>query len=143
MMFFGKKHASTTAPVALQLQLDTAVKQLEDIKQILFPAFETTTTDEGQIIQIDYSADSNLEAALSDIEDGYSDETVQKTIKNVIDRVYKIRKLMNVWQEIKAETQGIVIAAQPSEPIDDSILARDERIQYANSDNKNSISTVC
>jgi len=53
---------------------------------------------------------------------------VQKTIKNVIDRGYKIRKLMRVWQEIKADTQGIVIAAQPSEPIDDSILARDERI---------------
>ena len=128
MVFFGKKHASTAAPAALQLQLDSAIKQLDDIKQILFPAFETTTTDEGQIIQIDYSADSNLEAALSDIEDGYSDETVQQTIKNVIDRVYKIRKLMNVWQEIKAETQGIVIAAQRSEPIDESILPKDERI---------------
>ena len=79
--------------------MNTAEEKLELIRKILFPEplkqTEVNESGEEQLFHIDYSADLNLDAALNDIEDGFSDETVQKTIKDVSSRLYKIREILD------------------------------------------------
>lgn len=79
--------------------MNTAEKQLDEIRKLLFPkSVQHTDVDEkGEDVTyyIDYSADLNLEAALSDIQEGYSDSTVRNTILDVIDRLSKIRELLD------------------------------------------------
>lgn len=77
-----------------------AEQKLEEIRNILFPPSSTEEAvdkETGDVLkyEVDYSADINLYGALIDIQEGYSDETVQNTVKDVHDRLLKIRKLLN------------------------------------------------
>ena len=91
-----------------------AEQRLEEIREILFPPHSTKEhtdpeTEETVKIQIDYSADLNLDSALYDIREGYSDEVVQKTIQDVLERLYKIRKILNAEAEIDSEAKYIIV----------------------------------
>lgn len=114
-MIFNKKNAHISND-----------QQLAEIINILFPPLTTTGNGEGQIIQVDYSADSNLEAALSDLEDGFNDETSRKTIRDIANRLYKVRKLLNVYQKINDKADAIVISNRDTQQEFDKInVAKD------------------
>lgn len=81
---------------------------LEQIKQILFPPIKTHTDKEGNKYHIDYSADINLDSVLSDLEEGFNDETSQATIRKVSKRIYEVRKLLNFHQELDADAKYVL-----------------------------------
>jgi hypothetical protein len=89
---------------SVEKKIDTPAEQrLEEIRNILFPpheAKETLDKETGEMFKfyVDYSADMNLDSAMHDIQEGFADEIVQKTVKDVIDRLYKVRQLLNADQ---------------------------------------------
>lgn len=91
-----------------------AEQKLEEIKNILFPPSETRESvdkDSGDVfkLQIEYSADWNLEGALTDIREGYADEVVQNTIKDIVDRIIKIRKILDAHAQIDSDAKYIIV----------------------------------
>lgn len=90
-----------------------ADKKLEQIRNILFPPCETreTPNKNGGIskYQVDYSADMNLDSALYDIREGYADGPVQNTIGDVIERLYKVREILEAEVDIDKEAEYIIV----------------------------------
>lgn len=82
---------------------------LEEIKQILFPPIKTHTDKEGNKFHIDSSADTNLDSVLTDLVEGYNDETSQNTIKKISERIFQIRKLLNFQQELDEDAKYLIV----------------------------------
>ena len=82
--------------------------KIEQVIKSLFPPIEVRKDKEGNKYHVDYSADTNLEAALHDLQDGYNDATAQKTIRSVVERLYEVRKMLEAYQEIDAEAKYII-----------------------------------
>jgi DNA-binding transcriptional regulator GbsR (MarR family) len=94
---------------------------LEQLKQILFPPLKLQTANkDGKIIKyhIDYSVDSNLDAVLMDLQEGYNDQTAQKTINGVVNRLNKARKLLEAYAELDKDAEYIIV-----EDLEDNINA--------------------
>jgi hypothetical protein len=102
-------------------------KKLEIIKGLLFPPFEKQTLSDGNKILIDYSIDSNLEAVLSDLEDGHNDAASRKTIRLAIDRLIETRKILEAYGEFDTEAKYIVVddLSRKEDPIDEKVQAKD------------------
>ena len=77
-----------------------AEERLDAIRDILFPPCEYHVDKSGTKFQVDFSADLNLDAALSDLEDGHNDASCQSTIKKVSNRIYEVRKILQAHQEL-------------------------------------------
>ena len=77
-----------------------AEDKLNQIRDILFPPCEQHTDKDGRKFQVDFSADLNLDSALSDLEDGYNDAACQATIKKVSNRIYEVRRILQAHQEL-------------------------------------------
>ena len=92
----------------------TADEKLEEIKNILFPPFKKQSKDDITFL-IDYSADSNLQAAVSDLEEGHNDEIVQGTINKVIDRLVEVRKILKAYGEFDTDAKYIIVDDLPTE----------------------------
>lgn len=90
-----------------------AEHKLEEIQNILFPRMQLDQKmdNDGTIVKyhIDYSADSNLDAALMDLVEGYNDKATQETINDVVKRLHKIRKLMEAYAEIDKDAKYIIV----------------------------------
>lgn len=86
----------------------TADEKLEQVINILFPPLDLHTDKNGDKFHIDYSVDTNLEAALMDLEDGHNDAASQKTIRNVTDRILKVRRLLEAYREIDDEAKYFI-----------------------------------
>jgi hypothetical protein len=97
MFKFLKKEPATTADLKLQ-----------QIQEILFPPLEEQM-EEGMTFYVDYSADTNLDSALVDLQEGHNDNTAHKTIKSVSDKLFKVRKILQAYQEIDKNI-GYVVA---------------------------------
>ena len=95
----------------------TAEEKLEEIKNILFPPF-SKQTNQDIIFLVDYSADSNLQAAVGDLEEGHNDEIVQGTINKVIDRLIEVRKILKAYGEFDTEAKYIIVDDLPTEKED-------------------------
>lgn len=86
----------------------TAEEKLEKVIAILFPPLELR--EEGEVkYHIDYSADSNLDAALSDLEDGHNDKTVQKTIRGVANRIVEVRRILEAYRLLDADAKYLIV----------------------------------
>lgn len=103
-------------------------KRIDEIINILFPPLETKTSigGSGEVFkyQVDYSADSNLDAALIDLREGHNDEVVRNTITKVIDKLNQVRRLLEAYSEIDSEAKYLVVDsgdsnAEDIEPIED------------------------
>jgi len=93
---------------------DTEAQKLVDL---LFPPIELMKEEEGEFY-IDRSVDSNLYAALVDLQDGSNDHVVHSTLKAVIAKLEQARNILYAQQEkldtdaryllvdIKEETDG-------------------------------------
>jgi hypothetical protein len=90
-----------------------ADEKLEQIKQILFPPLVTQQEmqQDGTPIKfhIDYSADSNLDAALMDLQEGYNDPATQKTITDVIKRLNSVRRMLEAYAELDKDARYIIV----------------------------------
>ena len=100
----------------------TSDEKLEKVIAILFPPLELA--EEGDIkYHIDYSADTNLDAVIIDLEEGHNDHIAQKTLKDISDRLFRIRKILEAYRELDKDAQYIIV----------DNLKKDEDIQYAES----------
>jgi hypothetical protein len=95
----------------------TAEQKLEEIKNILFPPFAKQSKEDITFL-IDYSADSNLQAVITDLEEGHNDEIVQGTINKVIDRLVEVRKILKAYGEFDTDAQYIIVDDLPTDEKD-------------------------
>jgi hypothetical protein len=58
---------------------------------------------------IDYSADSNLDAVLMDLQEGYNDPAAQKTILDVIKRLNNVRRMLEAYAELDKDAKYIIV----------------------------------
>jgi len=102
-------------------------ERLEEIKTILFPPLilEEKMDKDGSVTKyhIDYSVDSNLDAALMDLQDGHNDPVSHKTINSVINRLMKARRLLEAYAQLDKDAKYILV-----EDMED----RNEEIQATN-----------
>ena len=84
--------------------------QLQQIERLLFPPLENHRTRDGIDYCVDRSVDTNLHAALIDLEEGFVDEFVLKSIKDSVDIIEQIRKILNVHQQMVDDPSMLVVA---------------------------------
>ena len=111
-------------PWTIKKKINTPAElKLEQIKELLFPQLELNEeiSNDGSVIKfhIDYSVDSNLEAALMDLQDGQNDEATQKTINDVIKRLIKVRKMLEAYAKFNAEAKYIIVDNPKENTIED------------------------
>jgi hypothetical protein len=107
-MFSVKKKIKTTSD-----------EKIEQIISILFPPLKLER--EGDIkYHIDYSVDGNLDAVISDLEDGHNDKVAQDTLKDVANRLVKVRKMLEAYRELDKDAKYIIV----------DNMNKDEVIQY-------------
>ena len=85
--------------------------KIEEIKNLLFPPLELKETiKDGDIMKyhIDYSIDTNLDSAITDIQEGYNDKSVIDTLSDVLNRLYKVRELVEAHMELDKDAQYII-----------------------------------
>ena len=90
-----------------------AEDRLEQIKDILFPPSKLNEEmdKDGSIFkwQVDYSVDMNLDAALTDLEEGVNDKAVHNTIRDISKRLYSVRQLLDAYMELHPEAKYIMV----------------------------------
>jgi len=91
-----------------------AEQRLQEIKDILFPSSELKqkydeTTDKLIKYQIDYSIDMNLDGAIIDVQNGVADEVVLNTLNDTLDRLYKVRELLEAHAQIDKDAEYIIV----------------------------------
>lgn len=101
---------------------DQLIRQVTDL---LFPAFETREV-EGEKYSIDSSVDTNVEAVLSDLRDGYMDEVCVDTLQAIFDKLYRVRELLNAFHEMDPEVSKYIIAMDPGDSVVDKVEAEEE-----------------
>ena len=82
--------------------------EMQQLADLLFPPLVTQTNGED-IFQIDYSVDSNLDAALMDLQDGNNDAVTQKTITGVVKRLNKARKILQAYPELDTRAKYLLV----------------------------------
>lgn len=98
-------------------------QKLEEIKNFLFPPLKLEE-ENGTKFHVDYSIDSNLEAALVDLEEGNNDEVTRKTIRGVANQLFRLRKMLEAYMQIDDEAKYIIVDNRVEDP---EIEAEDRR----------------
>jgi hypothetical protein len=117
-MWFWKKKKSP------EERKSGAERKLDQIEQLLFPPFSTESTPEGMIFHVDYSVDSNLDGALTDLKDGTNDATVQNSINASIKKLMEVRKILEAYPFMDKRAQYVIVDTPPND--DDVREAKDE-----------------
>jgi len=106
--------------------LTTAEEKLEEIKKLLFPPLELReeVSSDGEIMKyhIDYSVDSNIDAALMDLQDGHNDPVVHSTLNKAVSRLNKARKILEAYAVLNKDAKYIIV----DDGKDDEIEARED-----------------
>lgn len=84
-------------------------RKLQEIRDILFPPYVKRVDGSGTVYNLDFSVDMNLEAVVSDIEDGYNDRASLNTLRNINDKLIRVRELLDVYQMLDTEAQYVLI----------------------------------
>jgi hypothetical protein len=82
--------------------------RLQQIKDILYPPGKLDDIGEYKV-QIEYGADYNLDAALTDLENDSNDDITRATIREVAERLYKVRKLLEAYVELHEDAQYMIV----------------------------------
>lgn len=111
-------------PWTIKKKIETPAElKLEQIKNLLFPPLELNEEldRDGTVIKfhVDYSVDSNLDAALMDLQDGNNDEATQGTINEVTKRLIAVRKLLEAYAKLDSEAKYIIVDNPKSQNIED------------------------
>jgi hypothetical protein len=85
-----------------------AGRKLQQVKDILYPPSKLDDIGEYKV-QIEYGADYNLDAALTDLENDSNDDISRATIREVTDRLYKVRKILEAYVELHSDAQYMIV----------------------------------
>lgn len=101
-------------PWTVKKKINTpAEEKLEQIKAILYPPLklEQEMGKDGVPMKfhIDYSADSNLDAVLMDLQEGHNDQVAHNTINDVIDRLIEVRRLLEAFAQLDPDAKYIIV----------------------------------
>ena len=100
--------------------------KLVQIRDILFPPLEKHTDPNGDKMYIDYTCDMNLNAVITDLQDGYNDEASNKTLVDILKRIERVRSILNVLSEFDKDAKYIIVDTLNDSPNDiDKIRASD------------------
>lgn len=106
--------------------LTSADQKIEEIKNLLFPQLELHEEmgSDGSTIKyhVDYSVDSNIDAALIDLIDGNNDTIVQSTLSKAVTRLNKARKILEAYASLDKDAKYIIV----DNGKDDEIEARED-----------------
>jgi hypothetical protein len=86
-----------------------AEEKLAQIKDILFPPLEKHTDHNGDKMYVDYTCDMNLNAVITDLQDGYNDEASNKTLVDILKRIEKVRAILEVLSEFDKDAKYIIV----------------------------------
>ena len=93
--------------------LTSSDEKIEELKKLLFPPLELKEhlQSDGTTIKfhVDYSADSNLDAALMDLQEGNNDEAVHKTLNSVVERLHTARRMLEAYAQLDADAKYIIV----------------------------------
>lgn len=93
--------------------MSTAEQKLQEIRDILFPPLELNEEldKDGSIIKfhVDYSVDSNIDAALADLYDGNNDSIVQSTLNKANQRLNKVRQVLEAYPILDIDAKYIIV----------------------------------
>jgi hypothetical protein len=93
--------------------MTSAEEKLEEIKNLLFPPLELHQEmgPDGTIVKfhVDYSVDSNVDAALLDLYDGNNDSVVQSTLSKSVARLNKARKILEAYAIFDKDAKYIIV----------------------------------
>ena len=101
-------------PWKVERKAETSAEiKLEQVKKALFPPLivrEEMTAD-GQVMRyhVDYSVDSNLDAALMDLQEGNNDSLTQDTINKVVARLNEVRRLLEAYAQLDKDAKYIIV----------------------------------
>ena len=98
-------------------QVTIGVKELEQIRNLLFPDYKLERLPTGEMFHVDMSVDTNLDAVIYDLEEGTNDETARKTLRAVAEKLFKARAILMVEQEMHPDVQHIVFAQEESNEV--------------------------
>lgn len=97
--------------------------KLEQIKNLLFPQLitEEELSNDGTIMKfhVDYSVDSNLDAALIDLQEGHNDEVVQGTINEVVKKLIEVRRLLEAYAKMDPDAKYIIVENPKNDSLED------------------------
>lgn len=101
-----------------------AEEKLEQIKDILFPPCKLNEEmdKDGSVFkwQVDYSVDMNLDAALTDLEEGHNDKAVHNTIRDISKRLYSVRNILDAYMELDPQAKYIMVeSSKETENVED------------------------
>jgi hypothetical protein len=94
---FKKKDPLKEAPV------------LRSIRDVMFPPLEIHNVDNIDVY-IDYAIDSNLEAILSDLQDGVINEATKASVRHCIKSVSRVRNLLQFSDNKLGKATHYVVA---------------------------------
>jgi len=88
-------------------------EKIEQLIKLLFPplALEEEMNEDGTTMKyhVDYSADTNLDAALIDLQEGHNDPVVHNTIMDVIKRLNDARRLLEAYAQFDKDAKYIIV----------------------------------
>lgn len=103
---------------------------LEQITQILFPplVLQEETQEDGLSIKfhVDYSVDTNLDAALMDLQSGLNDEATHNTISKAITKLMKVRRMLGAFAEFDEDVKYIVVDSGADDNDIEEIVAQEQ-----------------
>jgi len=102
---FGMRNKSIERPTAESILL-------EKISAVLFPPFYTRDVA-GDKYSIDSSVDTNVDAVLTDLRDGYLDETCLETLQAVFNKLHEVRNIIGAHHEMDPAVSQYIIAMRP------------------------------
>ena len=117
-------------PKSIDDRAEFAEDLLERIKDVLFPMLQVMRDRDGRWFHFDTAIDSNLMAALSDLQTGFNDPASQKTIESMITRLLKVRQLLDVTAKLDDRVEYYVVddGTEPDEPIENRVVASDSDV---------------
>lgn len=100
----------------------SAEEKLEEISNLLFPQLELHEEMDanGELIKyhVDYSVDSNIDAALIDLYDGNNDSVVHSTLSKSVARLNKARKILEAYAALDKDAKYIIVDNGKDEDIE-------------------------
>jgi len=94
-----KRRESTESDIKLQKVID-----------LLFPQFETRITESGSKYAIDSSIDSNIDAVVTDLKDGYLDSICINTLEACAQKLARVREILNPGQTLRPDIEKYILS---------------------------------
>lgn len=85
--------------------------KLGAVTDMLFPDLVVRVAEDGLEYVTDYSIDTNLHAALVDLEEGQNDQTTRETIRKCLHLLREVREYLGAEQQISKKARYLVVDA--------------------------------